>query len=481
MINSKLLEVTKILTSSEMHRLGQFLRSPYFHTKEIPVDELALFDLLAKDHPDFEEEEWGKTIVFQRLYPESDWVKGKIEKKMSALLKQVERFMIEEASREEIDPFEEKLKLAKFYRKKAALRYYKLLLTNLEKGQATFAKKEKKDFYHDFLLQREISEYKSLYNNRREDLNLPATLRAFDIYYLAVKLEYSCGLLSQSNFHIPVDIRDSLTILKLIIPLISEDNFLDVPLIHIYVQVFLLLQEMDNLEAYAQLEKLLSKYHQELPWEQYTAIQSFCRSFCVRQMNRGNQMFEEKSFLLYKDHLEQGLLQPGGNLLAGTFRNIIIAGLRHREFDWVKTVLDEYKDQIVSANFPEDVYQLNLADYFFALKEYDKALDYLVDYYDDVYYHIAAKRIELKAYYELKSVLLPAKIDAFKIFIYRLSKKKLPESPREGNNNFINTLKQIIARGTQFNPKRIARVKDRLEKLEMIAEKKWLLEKLEEL
>ena len=116
-----------------------------------------------------------------------------------------------------------------------------------------------------------------------------------------------------------------------------------------------------------------------------------------------------------------------------------------------------------------------------SLKDYENALDHLAANYQDLYYHIAAKRMEIKVYYEQGSVLFEPKIDAFKIFIHRFSKKKLPETPRLGNNNFINALKQIRASGTRFDSQRIEKLTNKIEQQEVIFEKRWLLQKLREL
>ena len=481
MINSKLLEIIKALSPPEFHRLGLFLRSPYFQQNGLVDDERRLFELLEKKYPDYTEESLDKNKVFAILYPESAFVKGKLEKKMSALLKNVERFLVQEMQTQEENDFTRKLNLAKFYREKKVDRLYEITLKHLQNHQNKISRKGKEDYYNEFLLQREVSDFKSLRNTRREDLNLPKTIQSLDTFYIATKLEYSCGLLSQNNFHIPVDIKDSFSILENITSILEGSHFSNISLINIYFLIFTILQNMDDLVAYEQLEKVLEQGQDEIPLEQLQAVQGFCRSFCIRHANRGDKVFFEKTFLLYKKHLEEGLLIQKEGILAGNFRNIVSAGLWQKQFDWVKDFLEEYKDRIIGTDAPEEVYHFNLSHYYFEQEDYENALNYLVDNYKDLYYHIAAKRMEIKVYYEQKSVLLESKIDAFKIFVHRFSKKKLPEAHWKGNNNFINALKQIKATNTRFDAKRIARLIDKVEQQEFIFEKRWLLEKLREI
>lgn len=481
MTNSKLLEIIRAFDENEFYRLGLFLRSPYFQEKGISKDEMQLFVYLETLFPDFPAEEIEQSKVYERLFPGQPFIVGKLGKMMSGLLKQIERFLIQLIQEEETDSFKKTISLAAFFRKKKMSRLYGITFKKLKRKQATIPRKNKEDLYHDFLLEREIAEHQILYNKRKADLNLPATLKSLDVFYLATKLEYSCGLLSQSNFHIPVDLRDSLSILEKIAPSFEEDNFLGIPLIKTYAQMFVVLQDMNNLEAYAKLERLLEESKEELPLDQLKALQAFCRSFYIHQFNHGNHQLLEKAHQLYKTHLEEGYLLQNGGLLAGNFRNMVVIGLRQKEYEWVATFLETYKDKIIGTEFPQDAYHFNMAHYYFELKDYESALNYLVDNYEDLYYHIGAKRMEIKIYYEQDSVLLEPKMDAFKIFIHRLSNKKLVEMARKGNNNFINALKQIIATATRYDTKRIARIKEKIAKQEMIIEKNWLLEKIEEL
>lgn len=481
MRNSKLLEIIQALNKVEFHRLGLFLRSPYFQEKGLSKDELRLFAYLETQFPVFPPEEMGQANVYQWIFPGQPYIPGKLGKMMSGLLKQIERFIIQEMHEVESDDFEKTMNLVAFFRQKGISRLYEITFKKLKKKQSQIIRKRGKDLYNDFLIEQEMADQQILYNKRKADLNLPAMLKSLDVYYLAAKLEYACALLSQSNFHIPVDLRDSLLILEKIAPFFEEDNFLRIPLIKSYAQVFLILQDMDDLEAFAKLEQLLETVKDELPLEQLKSLQGFCRSFCVRQASQGNEQFTEKAHQLYRAHLEEGYLLHNGGLLAGNFRNIVSSGLKQKKYKWVAEFLETYKDKIIGTEYPQDAYHFNLAHYYFELKDYENALHYLADNYEDLYYHIGAKRMEIKIYYEQDSVLLEPKMDAFKIFIHRLSNKKLLEMAREGNNNFINALKQIIATATRYDSQRIKRIKEKVEKQEVIIEKKWLLEKIEEL
>jgi len=480
-INSKLLNILRSLSPSEFNRLGLFLRSPYFIKNGLSSDELQMFEILESQYPNYTKASLSKSAVFAMLYPESEYVKGKLEKKMTSLFKQIERFLIQEMRTSEEDDFVKKLSLTKFYREKKIDQLYRNTLKQLQKIQSKILRKSKGDFYNDFLLQKEISDFKSLRNTHSKDLNLPKTIQSLDTFYITTKLEYSCGLLSQNNFHIPIDVKDSFAILEKITSVLKGEHFSNISLIKIYLLIFTILQNMNDPLAYEQLEKELEKNESQIPLEQLQAIQGFCRSFCIRQVNHGNKSYIEKTFFLYKKHLEEGLLLQKDGILAGNFRNIVSVGLRQKQFGWVKEFLDKYKNRIIGTESPEEVYHYNLSHYYYELADYENALKYLVDNFQSLFFQIAARRLEIKVYYEQESVLLESKIDTFKIFIHRLGESKLPAGHWKGNNNFINGLKQIKVSKTRFDKKRIGRLIEKIEKQEIIFEKQWLLEKLLEI
>ena len=236
---------------------------------------------------------------------------------------------------------------------------------------------------------------------------------------------------------------------------------------------------MGKTSFFETLQATLEENHHDLPTDHLKALQAFCRNYCIVQYNKGRKIFLQKLFQLYQQHLEQGYLYHDGGLLPSTVRNIVVFGLRCSAYDWVRDFLKKYRHRIVATNEAEEIYQFNWAAYLFAIGEYEKALDSLAGRYEDSYYQLAARRMELKIYYELNLPILDSKINAFKVYIYRVSQKNLPPVPREGNNNFIDILRQICHSKTLNNPDRVRKLIGKVEAKKSVAEKNWLIEKLE--
>ncbi|MEM1322013.1 MAG: hypothetical protein AAGG75_17265 [Bacteroidota bacterium] len=481
MQRSKLVAILKHLEETELELLRQFLRSPYFFKGKIEEEALRLFEYIVAAAPDFKAESLDKSKAWAQIFSEQVFNKSKLDQLMTRLLKNVNRFLAYHFDDLEGDAVRQQLALSRFFRERRLGKQFDRNIEGLRKKQRSIPRRHRAFYFQQFLIERELSDYESLYNTRKADLNLPATLRSLDLYYLITKLEYVCMLLAQHKYHHALDLKDSLEIIELMTPMIQQKHYQEVPALKLYYQAFCMLQSEGDDDAFQSLCYLLREYEDQIPLAQLKDLQTLSRNYCIRQYNRGHRDYLNEAFKLYQQHLDQGYLHYEEGLVAGTIRNIVSIGLKLHQYDWVLQFLTDYKDKIVGTNYPDEVYHFNLATYYFALGDYDAALKYLADTYEDTYYKIAAKRMELKIYYEKKSVLLDPKINAFKVYIFRTSKRLLTELQREGNNNFIDFLKRICSPKTSWDSGRIQKLIKNLEQSRIVTDKEWLQNKLLEL
>ncbi len=481
MYTSKLLELIRGLEKTELVQLRRFMDSPYFGKTKPSKEVYFLFQHVCRFFPTLDDVELSKQNTFAALFPGQTFNTGKLNRVMSDLLKIVREFVIYEFSDLKEDPTQRLLLMARFFRQRHMEKPFRRTIKKLKGIQANEIK-TKDHYLKQFLIEQEISNFDSFYNHRREDLNLPATLKSLDIFYLTNKMEYTCWLLAQNKYNIPLNVNDSLLLFDRIIASFKEECVLEeIPLLQVYYLGIRMIQAEEEEETtFVNLKEILKQYADVIPLDRLKELQTLCRNYCIQQYNNGKEHYLEEAFTLYRDHLEQGYLFYEGGLLPSTIRNIVAIGLRLKKFDWVCHFLENSKDRIVATSQAKEIYHFNLANYFFALEKYDEALDCLSDRYEDAYYLIASKRMELKIYYELQSDILESRIDAFKIYIYRISQQVLPKVQKEGNNNFIDLLKQIRSPKTLDSLKRIEKLKNKVLHKKSIAEKEWLLEKLEE-
>ncbi len=478
MRSSKLIETIKVFSEQELDKLLLFLSSPYFFSGKIDESAIQLLQYLRRFYPEYEDDRLDRAVAYREMFADTKFIKGKLEKVMSQLLKAIHAFIEQEYPLREYRDVQKMLAQARFFRERNLDKFFLRTFEKLRKDRAKIEQRAKDYFLGQYLIDKEISAYEAFYNKRQEDLNLPATLRHLDIFYILAKQEYTIWLLAQSKNQLVPGLRENLDSLEQVIPILRAHHKFDEPLIEVYSQVLLLLQDYRDDSAFPIVRELIRKYQHRLPMDQVQALQALCRNYSIRQYNLGNEKYLDEAFSLYREHLEEGYLHYDGGLLPSTVKNIVNVGLKFKAYDWVFEVLESYRDKIVGTKHPTDVYHFNLASYYFARETYDQALEYLSGTYEDWYYKIAARRLEIKIYYETKSVLLDPKLDAFKIFIFRIAKSQLPPLQKQANNNFADLTRQISASKTNHNRDRATKLMDKVKARKVVAEREWLIEKL---
>ena len=481
MHGSKLIQVLKRLDKEALKDFHTYLKSPFLHGRPGVKKSLALYQIILPTAPDFETSSLDKEAVIKKLYPGTTYKKGKLEKQMSALLGLLQQFIAFQESDQHAE-LKQLLALVKYYQKhqlpamvRQCVKKYRQLLSKTPQKDATY-------YYDVFALEKTIATQQTHFPDPKKELRLPAAMESLDQYYVFEKLEMACLLLSYHRFLTPVEIGKSFDLLEALTPLLEKDYF-DVPLIKVYFRAYRLLRadENDSELEYLSFEKALKKYYDQIPDLQLKSLNALIRNYAVMQYHRGLDAYLERVFLLYQEHLERGYLYWEGKLFPATMGNIVIFGARCKQFKWVLKFLESHRDKITGTNNPEVVYNFNLANYYFYTGEYEKVWNHLEQTHDAPHYRLWARRLEIKVYYEQKNELLSSKIDAFKIYVYRLDLKAVPKKQKEGNQHFIDTLKQICLPRTFKNEKRINKLIEKINQLQFVSDKEWLIEKLEEL
>src|SRR5690606_19315342 len=132
-----------------------------------------------------------------------------------------------------------------------------------------------------------------------------------------------------------------------------------------------------------------------------------------------------------------------GALSPWMFRNIIVTGLRLRDYQWVEEFIRDYQDKI-EVNYRESAVRFNLANLYFYQKRYGEVLALLQSVeYDDPAYNRDSKSILMATYYELEEFeSLSSLLSSFELYLRR--NKGLPDNRKEPYLNLIRFLRLLI-------------------------------------
>lgn len=256
-------------------------------------------------------------------------------------------------------------------------------------------------------------------------------------------------------------------------------TYLEYPAIAVYYQALKTIQN-GKVEDYQTLKSLLAKNLHIFPNTEISKVYDYALNFCIRQINQGNHAFYKEILELYKFLLDNTIIFVNGYLAQWDYKNIITVGTRLGETNWTEQFILDYKEHLPPKD-RENAFIYNLASFYYSTKAYQKSLQLLHEVkFTDASYHLGAKIIQLKSFYELEeNEPFYALIDAFKIYVLR--SKDISAYRKQANLNLIKFAKRIYRLKEQqdlISPSSFTQkwksIHDRLEKTQNIANKNWL-------
>lgn len=239
-----------------------------------------------------------------------------------------------------------------------------------------------------------------------------------------------------------------------------------------------------QLEDYTSAKRLFIKHIQDLNNLDRFAILLHLINFAVTQSYSSEKYWLREILDLYILGLEQKILIQNNNISPAAFTNIVINGIKLKEYDWLDYFIQHYKPYLDS-DHREQIEVLCQASIFFAKEDFSNVTRLLTSHsFPKPIYKIRAKSVLLKTIYEELSLddsqlnLFEAQSKSFERFLRRAS--KLTE--RESYINFVQILRKI-AKARQKNlslDKFLTKIKYQELQHMNIANKSWVLAKVED-
>ena len=280
---------------------------------------------------------------------------------------------------------------------------------------------------------------------------------------------------------------------------ISENKaYANYPILKIYRYTLLILKNKFDAQNIDEYIELLKNHLGEFYSKDATTLFTYAFNYLITRVNQASNeeisnQFREKLYSLYVEvGLKNHILYVNGKIFPNDLKNIITLILslpekknwsRKRKIQVASDFLQEHQNRI-SGTESEEYYNYNLAQLQFYEHRYLQAIKTISQIQlSNVYYILAIRKLKIKAYHELDDIdELEREINSFRTAMYRSSIEgvDIPEQIKNYNMYFIKILKRIIHPKTYKNKTRIAKLITEIQKTKLIAERKWLLEKLEE-
>ena len=444
-------------SDEEQQQFVKFLQSPYSNSniKLTKVFGIIQQAILTKQ---YEIEE----TIFVSIFPDINKNKQHFYDATSQLFRMIEQFLI-------LQDVEKDFCLQQ-----------QLLQKALHQKQLDFTISSKKtnassEFYLHVYKQQLFSHHHILLEDLVNISSLEHAFYHFDIYALIEKLRLACSIISAQSF----DKQEiDFSLLELLLQRITLEDLEKHALLAIYFYTYKMLQQPESETYFNQLQPLIYQHVQTFPKTEMREIILQANNFCIKRMNRGEEVYFRKSFELYKLGIEEKIVLESGLLSRFTFTNVVTIALRLKEIDWTKSFIENNK-KYIEEKFRESTYSFNKAKLWYTQKLYDKTIQLLQQAdYDDILLNLSAKTILLKIYVELNYFdALEYHIQSMRKFITR---KKIEPFYK---NNFTNicklTLKLMEFKSSKKTHKEQDNLKATIQQTNPCSEKAWLLEQIQ--
>ncbi|HLP94412.1 MAG TPA: hypothetical protein VK168_10280 [Saprospiraceae bacterium] len=479
MLNRKLLEVLKLFKPQEHAQFRQFLLSPYFNNRSNAAELIRLYDLIMTAGAEEEHPELDKAKVAALFFPGKPFnanQKGPLDTLASDLFGMVKLFLTQKSYEKNNTDFDEGLALARFYRGFGMEERFWQIISALRKDLSQQVIQDASFFRQQFLLEEEAATFQSLYNSFEDDANISVAVKYLDIAFILEKIELLCSLKYQQKLAQPIDFDFDSPLTQVILNYPAE--YPKIPLYDLYLIAWQLIPDPLKDEYFAGYEAYLDQFEKNLPFDKARNLKAFYRYFWTQRYSKlGGSEVRTKVFEVYKSHFEDGYFYENGQIIINALKALILFGLRLKQFDWVKKVLDEHPPtRICGTKYPVEAHSLCMAEYHFYTRDFETALNTLVyKHFENPNYSLWAEMLLIKIYFETSDELVEYRMKALD---QKVRRTKLSAESKARYYKFLQKLDKIIKYGLEKKSQKREKLIEEIKNTPGINERDWLLEKL---
>jgi hypothetical protein len=472
MRQSKVFQILEHFNKIEQNRFRKYLLSPYFNKNHTIV---ALFELMSDELNAANPKEWSREAVWKSLKLPGAYDDVRMRKFYSDLLKHLEDYLILQEI--EDSPVIRNIHLLQAIKRKKIQKLLSSTRKNIQSVSDKIVHRDTTYFLGQYLLEYYYDEMLTdIRDIKEEKTNLEVISKNIDLFYIGEKLRIYCEVLAKKKLTAH---EYDISLMDEVIKIANLEAFKEQPFIAIYLNVYNIYTYPDQPEYYFSLKKLLDQYSYIFPKDEEKNLYDWAQNYCISQANLGNAQFLSELFSLYKDLLNKELLIATGKLDSLEFRNIVSAGLRLGEYEWVEKFIHQYNSYLPE-NIRENTFSFSLSTLYFYQKKYDSVIKILQSIeYDDLIYNINSKTTLVMTYYETGEYEpLYSLLESFRVYLNR--SKELPSERKTNYKNFIKFSKKLLSI-PQGDKKALQMLKSEVESTKGIPSRAWLLEKIIEL
>lgn len=434
MINSKLINVLRTFSKTEMKEFEKFAASPYFNKGR---NYLPFLHQLVKFYPKFDNEKLTPEFVYSMLNPGKKFNKQIIWNLTSTMMNMAEEYLAISSTRKN-----------KFYRLKAIADEYSdrrlngyYLKTLSEMSRITdHGGIDKNYFRRKADAENEMVKFHQMEDKQHllcQNVLEEGKWRILD--FLQDFERTICDLSSNTfmynasyDINIPAEFAKCLDLKKLI-NYAREKNYEYLWLLEIFYSSIMTVTERSNTEHYFRLKKLYEENRHHFTDYEKNKVLTTLSNYCSLRINDGDDSFRRELFEIGKIELKENLAFPEKSSSKITFIQILRNAVSFNEIKWAKDFVEENIHKL-KASHQRSMYSLAYAFIHFRLKDHEKVLENLKKVrFIDVRDKLNVKSLLLRTYFEMRDInSLMYQIDSTRHFL-----SSNPSISEESRRNFL--------------------------------------------
>jgi len=470
MRDTRLMKVVEKISAAELKHLKKFVDSPFFNTNK---NVCALLDFIRKYEKDFSHEKFTQVHAVRYIFPDLKPDISAITRLQSRLFRLVEKFIY--YNFKDVQAPDTELALMKFYQEKNLIPHFNSVHKRAQNIQRNYPYKDAVYYHSQFGIENLHTSFQ-VANIPGGQPDYQALIRTLDISYFMQKLVSFCQIL---NYQLIAMVDFDMTLMDEMLEFLPESSYYDIPAIQMWYTALLLLKFPNQTEHYHQLKNLLHEHGNLVNRADSRMLYTYLE-------NNTHVIFKDRSyyealFELYNTQLQNGVMYTNGCLLPVSLKNIVTVALRLEQVDWTARFLAENKDKILPEYEDRDnVYSYSLARLHIEQKKFDTALDILNQIIStDFFTNMDVRKARLMVYYEVEYIdMFESEVNRFRVYLTN-NQEIIPQNFLQAYRGFTNIIYNIYNTAKR-DTDRLTQLEDHINDIQLLPERKWLLEKLKE-
>jgi hypothetical protein len=467
----KLNDLIETMTPDEKSDFLLFLQSKYANPLSSQQSEERLWRYLSN----ITTSSFDRDEAFVTVFPDQPFVKNKLEKVLSKLHQLLKKFIAYQAFEQR--SFDHDMALLRYYRERRLLKRHAALSQQIYLNLTQNTLSSQEQMRQRFELDYEICIFTHQFAFNEVYEIIPTVLESLEAQYLSTKLMFINNyLFNQKNIQIKLpEALQELIQRSYYAPSILAQN----PALQLLHALYLNMSAgTPDFERYEQFSTLFKEHEARIDPDSRSFFALYLRNH-LATLALTQAKYKVNLFNLQKEHYEKGYLYFEGKLTPTSILSFIILALQLSEVNWCEQFVHENQHNILGDPDDQPCYKLCLANVRFYQQRYEEALSLITPTLPILEYQLLGRRLEIKCYYELQSELTDYKVDAFRIYLGRASKNTITDSLRERNINFVYIVQQLV-RHNHNNSSQKTKLLARIESKQLITDREWLIQKVQE-